>query len=143
MKSNKRSEKEVNIRNNEKEIDNHEGEQEHRLLMGGKNERLRSKNISNIRSHCIVAKTMPIRHEPNPETMFTNEVDTNADTCYLGSNFIDFSYFNRSGDAHPYSDEYKPMKNIPIASGATAFNHPDGNTYILIFNDCLSFGTKM
>ena len=51
----KRSAKEVNIGGNGKESVNQEVEQEHRSLMGGKAERLRSKNISNVRSHRIVA----------------------------------------------------------------------------------------
>ena len=111
--------------------------------MGGKAERLRSKNISNIRSHRIVAKATPIRHEPNPGTIATNDADTNADTCCLGSNFIPINQSNRSAGVHPYSDEYRPIKNIPIVFAATAFDQPDGNTYILVFNECLYFGTRM
>ena len=43
-----------------KESANQEVEQEHRSLMGGKAERLRSKNISNVRSHRIAAKATGI-----------------------------------------------------------------------------------
>jgi len=60
---------------------NQEGEQEQKSLMGGKTERLRSKNISNIRSRHIIAKATPIKYEPDPGTVATNEADTNADTC--------------------------------------------------------------
>jgi len=104
-KQNKRSAKEVNIGGNGKESVNQEVEQEHRSLMGGKAERLRSKNISNVRSHRIVAKATPIQHEPIPGTIAQNEADTNADTCCLGSNFIALSQSNRSADVHPYSDQ--------------------------------------
>ena len=65
-KQNKCSVKETNIGSNRKESVHQEVEQEHKSLMGGKAERLRSKNISNIRSHRIVAKATPIQHEPNP-----------------------------------------------------------------------------
>ena len=68
---------------------------------------------------------------------------SNSDTCFLGSNFIALSHSNRSADIYPYSDEYKAIKNVPIVSGATAYDHPDGNTYILIFNECLHFGMRM
>jgi len=96
-KQNKRSVKEVNIGSNGKESVNQEGEQEHKSLMGGKTERLRSKNISNIRSRRIIVK--------DPGTIATNEADTNADTCCLGSNFIALSQSNRSAHVHPYSDD--------------------------------------
>jgi len=93
-------------------------------------------------SHDYV-KNAITEHEPNPGTIAQNEADTNADTCCLGSNFIALSHSNRSADVHPYSDEYSPIKNVPIVSGATAYDHPDGNTYILIFNECVYFGTRM
>ena len=90
-----------------------------------------------------VSKVTPIQYEPNPGTIAQNESDTNADTCCFGSNFMPLNYSNRSADVHPYSDEYSPIRNIPIISGATAYDHPNGNTYILIFNECLYFRKRM
>jgi len=99
-KRNRRS-AETKTSNNDEESNCHEGDEKHRSLMGGKAERLRSKNISNIRSHRIVAKAKPIRHEPDPGTIATNEADTNADTFCLGSNFISINQSKSSADVHP------------------------------------------
>ena len=35
------------------------------------------------------------------------------------------------------------IENVPIVTAATAFDHLDGNTYILIFHESLYYGTKM
>jgi len=44
----------------------------------------------------------------------------------------------------PFIGEYKPLKNIPIACVATAWdNRVDGSTYILIINEALYFGDRM
>jgi len=76
-KQNKRSVKEVNIGGGEKESANQEVEQEHRSLMGGKTERLRSKNILNVQSSNggpLVKMTshwgwLPITHLQIPDCM--------------------------------------------------------------------------
>ena len=86
------------------------------------------------------ASTMP---EPAPNTVAVNEADSNADTCCLGKNFIPLQYTNKSADVYPYHDAYKPLENVPIVSAATAFDHHDGNTYILVIHEALYYGTKM
>ena len=43
-----------------------------------------------------------------------------------------------------FSDSYSPINNIPIVQGATAYDCPDtGQTYILVINEGLYFGTSM
>ena len=79
----------------------------------------------------------------HPNTKVMNESDTNADTCCLGRNFIPLSYTNRSADVYPYHGDYKPLENIPIVSAATAYDHPNGQTYILVVNEALYYGEKM
>ena len=59
------------------------------------------------------------------------------------SDFIHLHYTNRSADVYPYSDVYAPMENIPIVTAATAFYHPDDNTYILVFHESLYYSTKI
>ena len=78
-------------------------------------------------------------------TIGTNELDTNADTCCAGSNFIVLSMTRRTADVYPYdSESYKPLHNVPIVSSATAYTDPiTGHTYILILNECLYYGTKL
>ena len=72
--------------------------------------------------------------EPDPNTYATNEADTNSYTCLLGTNFIEIAYTNLTEDLYPHSDLYKPIENVPIVSGATAYDHPNVNIYIFIFH---------
>ena len=81
--------------------------------------------------------------EPVTNTYATNEADTNDDMCYLGTNFVPISYTNRTADVYPYSDAYQSIGNFPIISGATAYDHPNGNIYFLIFNELLYYGKQM
>ena len=48
------------------------------------------------------------------------EMDTHADTCVLGVNFIVLEYTGRVCDVYPYSQEYDSVKDVPIVKGATA-----------------------
>ena len=44
----------------------------------------------------------------------------------------------------PFSDDFKPVKGVPIAHVATAWQSPvSGQTYILVFNKALWMGTTM
>ena len=117
--------------------------------MGGRNEQasLRShnpngRNISNVITKRRVGRAHSVP-EPAPNTVGQNEADTNADTCCLGQNFIPLHYTNRTADVYPYNDSYAPIENVPIVSGATAVDHPDRNTYILVFHEALYYGKKM
>ena len=74
----------------------------------------------------------------------TNECDTNADTCCLGTNFCILQHTNRKADVYAYDTNLKPTLDIPIVSGATAYDdHMSGNTYILVFHESLYYGNKL
>ena len=79
----------------------------------------------------------------HPGTKAANEADTNADTCCLGTNFTVLSYTNRTADVYPYDSSYKPVRSIPIVSGATTYYHPNGKAFILIINEALYYGSKL
>ena len=82
--------------------------------------------------------------EPSPNTSGINECDTDADTCCLGKNFIVYKYTQRTADVYAYDKSYEPAINVPIVTGATAYDDPiSGITYILIFNESLYYGEKM
>jgi hypothetical protein len=82
--------------------------------------------------------------QPKPNTIAANEMDSNADTCCAGSNFIVLALTRRTADVYRYDSSYKPLLNVPIASAATAYDDPHtGQTYILIINECLYYGTKL
>ena len=52
------------------------------------------------------------------------ELDSHADTCVLGRNFVILSYSGKECEVLPYSDEYDSVKNVPIVTGATAWTLP-------------------
>ena len=76
--------------------------------------------------------------------MAENECDTNADTCCLGKNFIVLTPTFRTADVYAYDTSIKPIENVPIVSGATAYDDPTtGETYILVFNESLYYGKNL
>ena len=106
--------------------------------MGDQNEQesLRSRNdrqIWNVLSKQIIGKAKAVP-EPTADTVSMNKADTNDDTCFLGTNFILLVYTNRSTDLYIYNNAYKPIKNVPIASGATACDYLNGTINILVFH---------
>ena len=82
--------------------------------------------------------------ESPPNTMAFLECDTNAKTCCLGTNFVILQYTTRTADVYAYDKSIKPIENIPIVTGATAYDDSrTGQTYILIFNESLYYGPKL
>ena len=79
------------------------------------------------------------------ETVVGNiELDTHADTCVLGHNFVVLSYTSRVTDVYGYSPELGAIKNIPIVTGATAVDNPTtGETIILVVNEALWYGNRL
>ena len=68
-------------------------------------------------------------------------MDTHADTCVLGHNFIVLNYTSQVTDVYGYSPELGAIKNIPIVTGATAVDNPTtGETIILVVNEALWYG---
>jgi hypothetical protein len=73
------------------------------------------------------------------------ELDSHADTCALGSNFVPLSYTGRVCDVSPYNlEQYESEKNVPIITGATTYtSQDDGQTYILVINEGLWLRPKL
>jgi hypothetical protein len=47
-------------------------------------------------------------------------------------------------DVYAYDTSIKPVENIPIVSGGTVYDDPfSGDTFILVFNECLYYGDKL
>ena len=92
----------------------------------------------------INANTTFTVNEPAAGTMGDNEGDSNADTCCLGTNFVVLEFTGRMVDVYPYQSSYKPIENVPIVKGATAWDCPDtGVTYILVINEGLYYGSNL
>jgi len=87
-----------------------------------------------------IGKVAASHLEPESGTYAQNECDTNADTCCLGKNFVILEYTRRAADVYAYDKSIKPIENVPIVSGATAWDDPvTGDTYILVINEALYY----
>jgi hypothetical protein len=72
------------------------------------------------------------------------ELDTHADTCILGKNFVVESYSGRVCDVYAYSSTYDAIKNVAIITGVTAIQDPStGEVYLLVVHEGLWYGDKM
>ena len=74
-------------------------------------------------------------------------LDSHADACVCGANFTVLEREDQvveCADVSPFSDDHEPMKDIPIASCATAWVNPeDGEPHALAFHQALHFGDKL
>ena len=108
----------------------------------GDNRTMESVKILKISSNTS-ANTYEI-DEPERGTVATNELDSNADTCCLGVNFIIMNMTERTADVYPYDPSYKPLHNVPIVTGATTvMNTANGRSFIMIINEALYYGKKL
>ena len=61
------------------------------------------------------------------------EMDSHADTCVLGKNFIILHASGRVCDVFPFTQTYEGIEGVQIVTGATAWTCPEtGETYILV-----------
>ena len=92
-----------------------------------------------IKFNRLIAATRNIASASQEHVGFVSrtEADTHADTFVAGKNCIPMNYTDRSCDVQPYSDEYAPMKNVPIITAATGYTSAMGINYILIFPEAL------
>jgi len=71
-------------------------------------------------------------------------MDTHADTCVLGENFVIMAYTGRVCDVAPYSSQYESIKDVPIVTGATAWtSRESGETLILIIHEAIWMGDSL
>ena len=87
-----------------------------------------------------------IKDAPNvttPGFESTNEMDSHADTCCLGSNWKLLYLTNDVVDVTPFSDRYDAMCDVPIGGGATYIQLPSGEEYVLVIHQALWFGDQL
>ena len=111
-------------------------------IMGGRNEQAFLRSCNDLQTWNVLSKQITREANEVPEshagTVAIIEVNTNADICCLGNNFIPLAYTNRSAVVYPYNYAYNSIENIPTVSEATAYNNPNGTAYILFFtNRCI------
>jgi len=75
--------------------------------------------------------------------MDRTELDSHADTCCIGANATVIEFTGRICDVSPFSDSYSPVKDISVVKAATAYDTPEGVTYVLIINEALDMRAHM
>jgi hypothetical protein len=71
------------------------------------------------------------------------KLDSHADTVVAGSTCRILELTENSCDVYPYTDSYEPITNVPIAKVATAYDHPTGETFIIVFGQALYMGENL
>ncbi len=72
------------------------------------------------------------------------ELDSHADTCVTGPNFLILDYTGEQCDVTPYTNDYQPIINVSVVNAATAFtDESTGETIILRYNQVLWYGKRM
>ena len=88
--------------------------------MGGRNEQANTKSRNNgndLSVRAVNVKKINSQvttggydiEEPEPGNIPINELDKNADTCCIGSNFTVLQMTSRKVDVYPYEPSYKPL----------------------------------
>lgn len=78
-----------------------------------------------------------------PGTHARLELDAWADTSCAGMDFRLYELTGQTCNIMPFSDQYSPMNDVPIATCLTAYTNAPGITDILVFHEMLWFGTSM
>jgi len=89
------------------------------------------------------ANTSRYQLNPGESQVGMCELDSHADTCCLGLNFVPIYFTGKICDVAPFLSDLPNQQGVQICSGATAFDDGDGGTYILVINEALWFGDRM
>ncbi len=72
------------------------------------------------------------------------ELDSHADTCVAGPDFLIFDYTGQQCDVTPYTNDYQPIISVSVVNAATACtDESTGETIILLHNQVLWYGKRM
>ena len=94
--------------------------------------------LSNITTSEIrISQTQRVVSTNKEDTPFhgRSKLDSHADTTVAGKNCVILRYTDRSCDVDPFSNNYMPMKDVPIVSAAIGYTSANGRNYILVFNE--------
>ena len=78
-----------------------------------------TRRISSGRSTYSRDKSLVV---PKESIVARTELDSHADTCVVGQNFIPISYSGRVCNVSLYSDKYEPTRDVPEVDAITAFD---------------------
>jgi hypothetical protein len=78
------------------------------------------------------------------QTLDRAELDSHADTCWAGANTTVLEYTGTKVSIQPFTNKYKAIKDILVATVAMVYDCPKtGRTYLLILNEALYIGKKL
>ena len=60
------------------------------------------------------------------------ELDSHADKCVTGAVWKAIDYTRVVCNVHPYSNSYKPLKQVAFVEVVAAYDHLNGETFILV-----------
>ena len=72
-----------------------------------------------------------------------NEMDSHADTSCAGANWKAIELTGLTCAASPFTQDYDAVKDVPVATRATAVTDDSGETIILACHQMLYFGTSL
>jgi hypothetical protein len=72
-----------------------------------------------------------------------NEMDSHADTSCAGANWKAIELTGLTCDVSPFTQDYDAVKDVPVATCATAVADESGETIILVCHQMLYFGTSL
>ena len=79
-----------------------------------------------------------------PEYIGMNEIDNHADTICAGPNWKLLELSDEYCNVSPFSADYKPKPNVPIAKCATTYTRPtSGASVVLVADQVLWFGNEL
>jgi len=108
---------------------------------GGRGPRNLSKVLAKPRRVINSART---HMASQPEIIQSNwELDSHADTCCLGANFVPLYFTGKVCDVSTFLDSIPAQENIEVCTGATAYKDANGETIILVVNEALWMGNRM
>ena len=96
-----------------------------------------------VTERCISALNADLPRSSPPGVASTCEIDSHADTCCMGRNFVPLYFTDEVVDVTPFTDRYTALRDVPVAGGATHIQLGDGSEYILVVNQGLWFGEEL
>jgi len=108
---------------------------------GGRGPRTASKITTKTRRAISSSRT---HTNPLPDVVQSNcELDSHADMCCLGANFVPLYFTGKVCDVSPFLDSMPTQENVEVCTGATAYDDENGETIILVVNEALWMGGRM
>ena len=71
-----------------------------------------------------------------------SEIDLHADTCVAGAMWKMMEYTGVVCNVYPYSNSYKPLRQVHLVEAVTVYNHQTGEMFIFVLAQVLYWGNQ-